>query len=44
VIAAAATRQSGMLTRKIQRQLTYWEKSPPRVGPTTEDTAHTLAM
>ena len=41
---AAASRHSGMLTRKIQRQLRYSENTPPRVGPTTDETAHTLAM
>jgi hypothetical protein len=39
---AAATRHSGMLTKKIHRQLTYSENTPPSVGPTTEDSAHTL--
>ena len=33
-----------MLTKKIHRQLTYSEKTPPSVGPTTDDTAQTLAM
>ena len=34
----------GMLTKKIQRQDRYCAKTPPSVGPTTEATAHTLAM
>ena len=33
-----------MLRKKIQRQEANWEKTPPSVGPTTEETAHTLAM
>jgi hypothetical protein len=42
-IIQPATRHSGTLTRKIHRQLVNSEKTPPRVGPTTLDTAHTLA-
>jgi hypothetical protein len=33
-----------MLTKKIQFQLTNSENTPPSVGPTTEEIAHTLAM
>ncbi len=40
---APATRQSGMFTKKIHRQPTYSENTPPRVGPTTAEMAHTLA-
>ena len=29
-----------MLTKKIHRQSTYSEKTPPSVGPTTDDTAN----
>ena len=32
-----------MLTKKIHRQLTKSTNTPPRVGPTTDDMAHTLA-
>ena len=32
-----------MLTKKIQRQLTKSTKRPPRVGPTTDEIAQTLA-
>ena len=32
-----------MLTKKIQRQDRYSENTPPRVGPTTADIAHTEA-
>ena len=35
--------QSGTFTKKIQRQDRNWENRPPRVGPTTDDTAQTLA-
>jgi hypothetical protein len=43
-MSAAASRQSGTLTKKIQRHRPSWEKTPPRVGPTTDETAHTEAM
>ena len=33
-----------MLTKKIQRQLRYSEKTPPRVGPMIDEAPHTLAM
>ena len=33
-----------MLTKKIQRHEANSEKTPPSVGPTTDETAHTLAM
>ena len=36
-------RHSGTLTKKIHRQLRYSENTPPRVGPTTAEMAHTLA-
>ena len=32
-----ASRHSGMLTKKIQRQVRHSVKTPPRVGPTTAD-------
>ena len=38
-----ATRQSGMLTKKIQRQEMYSLNSPPSSGPTTADMPQTLA-
>ncbi len=40
----AARRHNGTLTKKIQRQERYSENSPPRVGPITDEMAHTLAM
>jgi hypothetical protein len=43
-MVAAAMRHSGMLTKKVHRQLTYSEKTPPRVGPTTEEIPETLAV
>ena len=39
----AASAASGRFTKKIQRQLRYWEKTPPSSGPSTDDSAHTLA-
>ncbi|KON72180.1 hypothetical protein M768_17110 [Cellulosimicrobium cellulans F16] len=39
----AASAQSGTLTKKIQRQLTNSENTPPSVGPTTDEIAHTDA-
>ena len=42
--ATPASRQSGTLTRKIQRHRPNCEKTPPRVGPTTDEMAQTLAM
>ncbi len=39
----AATMHNGTLTKKIQRHDVNCENTPPRVGPTTEDIAHTLA-
>ena len=39
----AATPPSGMLMKKIHRQVRYSENSPPRVGPTTAATPQTLA-
>ena len=41
--AQAATAPNGTLTKKIQRQSAKSTKSPPSVGPTTEDVAQTLA-
>ena len=41
---AAASTHSGMLTKKIHRQVTYSDSRPPRVGPTTAAIPHTLAM
>ena len=32
-----------MLTKKIQRQLTYSENTPPSVGPITAEMPQTLA-
>ncbi len=43
-MAQPAIRHSGMLTMKIQRHDANWEKMPPSAGPTTDDTAQTLAM
>ena len=43
-IDAAAITQSGMLMKKIQRQLAYSERTPPSVGPTTEEMPQTLAV
>ena len=40
----AAAMHSGMLTKKIHRQLTNSENRPPSVGPTTDEIAQTLAM
>ena len=40
----AAARHSGMLTKKIQFQDRNSENTPPSVGPTTDETPHTLAM
>ena len=39
----AATAPSGTLTKKIHRQLRKSTNNPPRVGPTTDDIAQTLA-
>ncbi len=39
----AARMHSGTLTKKIHRHDRNCENSPPRVGPTTEEIAHTLA-
>ena len=39
----AASTHSGRLTKKIQRQVRYCAKRPPRVGPTTAEIAQTLA-
>ena len=33
-----------MLMKKTHRQIPSCEKTPPRVGPRTDDTAQTLAM
>ena len=41
--AQEATAPNGTLTKKIQRQFAKSTKSPPRVGPTIEEVAHTLA-
>jgi hypothetical protein len=41
--AHAATRPSGTLTKKIQRQFKKSTNTPPRVGPTTAEIAQTLA-
>jgi hypothetical protein len=43
MIIAAASRQSGMFTRKTQRQETYSLNTPPSAGPTTEAVPQTLA-
>ena len=32
-----------MLMKNTQRQMPNCENTPPRVGPSTDDTAHTLA-
>ena len=42
-IMPAASRHSGMLTKKIQRHDTYSEKTPPSAGPMTAAAPHTLA-
>jgi hypothetical protein len=39
----AASRQSGMLMTNTPRQIPSCEKTPPSIGPTTEEMAHTLA-
>ena len=39
-----ASAPTGTLTKKIQRHEPYWANSPPRVGPSTDETPHTLAM
>ena len=38
-----ASAPSGRLMKKIQRHERYSEKSPPSVGPTTDEIPHTLA-
>ena len=40
----AAATHSGMFTKKIHRHDRNSENTPPRVGPTTDETPHTLAM
>lgn len=39
----AATAHNGTLTKKIHRQDRNSENTPPSVGPTIADIAHTLA-
>ena len=38
-----ANTHSGMLMMNSQRQVSHSENTPPRVGPTTAEIAHTLA-
>ena len=40
----AASAPSGTLTKKMKRQSRKSTNTPPRVGPTTEEIAQTLAM
>ena len=39
-----ASRHSGTLTKKIHRHRPSSANTPPSVGPTTDDSAQTLAM